>query len=84
MPRHVVPMKKLFFINRRLTWPPVILVTFLASTDVALDVIWRTVSLPFESLMIWGGIFVVVGLSLILTISRLLKARTRTQHLDQG
>jgi hypothetical protein len=77
----MVLMKDLFFINGRLTWPPVILVVFLACADVALDVIWRAVSLPFASLMILGGIFVVAGLSLILTIARLLgiKARERPE-----
>lgn len=77
-------MKSLFFIKGRLTWPPVVIVTFLATTDVALDVIWRTVSLSFESLMIWGGTFVVAGLSLILTISRLLKAKARAQDFNQA
>lgn len=73
----MVQMKNLFFIKGRLTWPPVILVVFLAATDVTLDVIWRAVSVPFTSLMILGGTFVVAGLCLILILARLLNAKMR-------
>ena len=77
MSRHVVPMRNVLFTNGRLAWPPVILVMYVAATDLTLDVIWRTVSLPFESLLIWGGLIFVAGLSLLLLLFRLDGARTR-------
>ena len=68
-------MKDAFFINGRFAWPPVVAIAFVAVIVVATDAVWRTVSMPFETLMILSVVFTAVGLVLILGFARFGRSR---------
>jgi hypothetical protein len=49
-------MKRLFWSDGRLSWVFVIAVVFVTVSLVGLDLVWRTVVIPFDTLLVYAVI----------------------------
>ena len=61
----------------RLAWPLVMSVAFVTVAIVLFDLIWRLVTMSFESLALAFVVVLTVGAVVLFAVTRLQKARTR-------
>jgi ABC-type phosphate transport system permease subunit len=61
----------------RLAWPAVIAVAFASVAIILFDLIWRTVSMSFESLALAFAVVLVAGAVLLFIAARLQRRRRR-------
>ena len=66
-------MTRLFWVDGRLSWPLVVTVGFLTLSAVIIDFVWRSLVVPFETLLIYSVIC--EGVAVILLVGACLQFR---------
>jgi len=68
-------MRSIIWVDGRLSWPLVVVVTYLAAVILLFDLSWRLVTIPFDALVVYafaiaGLVAVVIGLMIRRNIRR--------------
>ena len=70
-------MSNLLLNSGRLAWPAVIAVAFISAAILMFDLLWRTVTMSFESLAMAFVVVLLMGAASLFAVSRLLRHRRR-------
>jgi hypothetical protein len=71
-------MRRLFWVNGRLSWPFVIAVAYVSVSAVILDYVWRVVVIQFDTLLLSAIVAVVAGTILLVLGSYALRRQHRS------
>jgi hypothetical protein len=73
-------MSRFLWVNRRLAWPPVVAIAYLAASLILADYLWRLTVMPFETFVLYAlTISAATALLLIVLAARIRQARRRRQ-----
>jgi hypothetical protein len=68
-------MKRLIWVDERLSWPFVIAVAYLSASLLILDYIWRIVVIPFDTLLIYATVADLGIATALIALYRALRGR---------
>ena len=68
-------MKDMLIIDGRLAWPPLLAFILLCAGGVVFDLLWRTLTVSFEALVLGAGLAVLLGMALLAVLGRALRRR---------
>jgi hypothetical protein len=71
-------MKRLFWVNGRLSWPLVVAIAYVSASAVILDYVWRVVVIQFDTLLLSAIVAVVAGTILLVLCSYVLRRQHRS------
>ena len=68
-------MKRLIWVNGRLSWPLVAAIAYLSASLIAVDAVWRSVVMPFDTLLIYAVIVDGAVAGLLIALYVVLRAK---------
>ena len=68
-------MKNWLIVDGRLAWPAVVAFVYLSASLVVFDLLWRILTVSFETLALGAGLTVLLGMAVIAVLDRALRRR---------